>query len=395
MSRKFTKDVKNNGTNQRSPLESTQMPKKRTQKARKRGRKTCQGYAKKHKRSEKVTPEGQILEAMKKDQRQSAEEVKRLPQRRKRHHRAQRGGAGRLSGRRWLQVAVMLLLALANLAVPGLAWGERAHKLINAAAVENLPEPLRSYFLARKEYLVEHAMDPDLLASDDASERPHHYTDLDADDSFPFLNLQRQFVEKRAGPAPWQLPHGDSIWQIERFTLRLADSLQRRRWADADRDAIFAAHYAADLTQPLHTVKNYDGQLTGQNGVHARFETELVNALADGWRLRPRPAVFEPDLRARIFREMTASFSSSNVVFESDRIAVSGRNYLDPQYYATFYKLAGPLAEKRLEAGASFVSSLWYTAWVRAGKPVLPEGPARVKAIGEAPAASRIFRPAR
>jgi hypothetical protein len=278
--------------------------------------------------------------------------------------------------KRWLQVPVMLLLALANLPVPGLAWGERGHKLINAAAVENLPEPLRSYFLARKEYLVEHAIDPDLLANDDASERPHHYTDLDADDSFPFLNLRRQFVVERAGPTHWQLPHGDSIWQIERFTLRLADSLQRRRWEDADRDAIFAAHYAADLTQPLHTIKNYDGQFTGQKGVHARFETDLVNALADGWRLRPRPAIFEPDLRARIFREMTESFSYRNVVFASDHLAVSGRNYLDPQYYATFYKLAGPLAEKRLEAGASFVSSLWYTAWVRAGKPVLPGRPA-------------------
>jgi hypothetical protein len=148
---------------------------------------------------------------------------------------------------------------------------------------------------------------------------------------------------------------------------------------DADHNAVFAAHYAADLTQPLHTVMNYDGQFTGQKGVHARFETELVNALADGWRLRPRPAIFEPDLRARIFREMTESFSYRNVVFASDHIAVSGRNYLDPQYSATFYKLAGPLAEKRLEAGASFVSSLWYTAWVRAGKPVLPGRPAHVK----------------
>jgi hypothetical protein len=371
------------------------VPKKRTQNACKKGRKTCQEDAENHKQSEKATPKGQILEAMKNDHRQSAEEVKRLPQRGKRHRRAQLGGEGWLRGCRWLQVPVMLLLALANLPVPGLAWGERGHRLINAAAVDNLPEPLRSYFLARKEYLVEHAIDPDLLASDDASERPHHYTDLDADDSFPFLNLRRQFVVERAGPTRWQLPHGDSIWQIERFTLRLADSLQRRRWADADRDAIFAAHYAADLTQPLHTVMNYDGQLTGQKGVHARFETELVNALADGWQLRPRPAVFEPDLRARIFREMTASFSYRNVVFASDHIAVSGRNYLDPQYHATFYKLAGPLAEKRLEAGASFVSSLWYTAWVRAGKPVLPDGPAHVKAIGEAPAASRVFRPAR
>jgi hypothetical protein len=107
----------------------------------------------------------------------------------------------------------------------------------------------------------------------------------------------------------------------------------------------------------------------------------LVNALADGWRLEPRPATFEPDLRARIFKELIASFSYRNVVLASDRIAVFGRSYFDPQYSATFYKLAGPLAEKRLAAGASFVSSLWYTAWVRAGKPSLPGRPVHVKAF--------------
>jgi hypothetical protein len=271
----------------------------------------------------------------------------------------------------WPRVAVILVLAIVYRPEPGLAWGDRGHKLVNAAAVDNLPEPLRSFFEARKVYLVEHASDPDLLAHDDAAERPHHYTDLDADDAYPFPNLRRQFVLERAAPMYWQLRNGDSLWQVERFTLRLAESLQRRRWQAADQDAVFVAHYAADLTQPLHTVQNYDGQLTGQKGVHARFESDLVNALADGWRLKPQPAVFLQDLRGRIFDEAIASFNCRNLVFASDRIAVSGRTYLDPQYSAVFYKLAGPLAEKRLSAGASFVSSLWYTAWVRAGKPPL------------------------
>ena len=272
----------------------------------------------------------------------------------------------------WLQALVFLCLALVLGPKPGLAWGDRGHKLVNAAAIDNLPEPVRAYFEARKVYLIEHASDPDLLAHDDAAERPHHYTDLDADDAYPFPNLRRQFVLERAAPMFWQLRNGDSLWQIERFTLRLADSLQHRRWQAVDQDAVFPAHYAADLTQPLHTVKNYDGQLTGQKGVHARFETDLVNALADGWRLKPQPAIFLPDLRGRILEEAIASFNCRNLVFASDRIAVSGRTYLDPQYSAAFYKLAGPLAEKRLSDGASFVSSLWYTAWVRAGKPPLP-----------------------
>ena len=60
--RKFTKDVNINGTNRRSPLESTKVPKKRTQKASKKGRKKCQEYAKKLKQSERASPKGQILD---------------------------------------------------------------------------------------------------------------------------------------------------------------------------------------------------------------------------------------------------------------------------------------------------------------------------------------------
>ena len=42
-----------------------------------------------------------------------------------------------------LLVQVILLLVLTQQPVPGLAWGDRGHKLINAAVVDNLPEPPR------------------------------------------------------------------------------------------------------------------------------------------------------------------------------------------------------------------------------------------------------------
>ena len=252
-----------------------------------------------------------------------------------------------------------------------LAWGERGHRIVNAAAVNNLPEPLKSYFRARIGYLVEHASDPDYLARENPQERPHHYTEVEAYDSCPFAAFRAQFVDGRRGPSGAQLAHGDSVWQIEQFTLQLSKDLQRRRWKESDRDAVFAAHYACDLTQPLHTVVNYDGQLTRQAGIHARFETMLVNALADGWLLKPQPAVNEPDLRARIFREYVDSYNQRQLIFAADRIALDGHTYLDPQVLRAFIQIDGLLARKRLEAAASFVSSLWYTAWVRAGKPAL------------------------
>ncbi len=267
--------------------------------------------------------------------------------------------------------ALLLPSVLLTLSVPAGAWGEQGHRLVNAAAVENLPEPLHSYFRARKAFLVEHASDPDRLGQENPEERPHHYTEVEAYDRYPFLRFQKLFVDERRGPTPAQLEHGDSVWQIERFTLQLEEALRGRRWPEADHAALFAAHYACDLTQPLHTVLNFDGQLTGQEGIHARFETELVKALEDHWVLEPKPPTAEIDLRARIFREMLDSYGYRNPLFAADRIAVAGRTYQDPRYLVTFAKLIGPLAKKRLESAAFLVSSLWYTAWVRAGKPDL------------------------
>ena len=50
----------------------------------------------------------------------------------------------------WLQVSVILILAVVYWPEPGLAWGDHGHKLVNAAAVDNLPESMRAYFQARK-----------------------------------------------------------------------------------------------------------------------------------------------------------------------------------------------------------------------------------------------------
>lgn len=258
---------------------------------------------------------------------------------------------------------------------PARGWGREAHQRVNAAAVENLPEPLRAYFRARKLFLMGHSSDPDELSKSDPAERVHHFTDADAYEPFPFARLRKQFVDDPRGPTERQAREGDSIWQIDLYTRRLSEDWRRRHWEQGDQDAVFLAHYACDLTQPLHTTVNYDGQLTRQAGIHARFETELVSALSPSWKLAGAPPHFEANVRARIFRELLASYSARDQVLGADLRAVRGRSYADAGYSASFVKLAGPLAEQRLNAAVSFVSALWYTAWVRAGKP--PLGPAR------------------
>lgn len=268
------------------------------------------------------------------------------------------------------QIECAVLALLAGLA-PAFAWGRRGHEMINAAAIQTLPQPLRFYFRPHQFYLVEHASDPDLIAAGNPVARRHHFADIEAWDRYPFRRFRNQFVIKGLGPSPAQLKGGDAPWQIERFTLRLAADFRARRWAAAGQDAIFAAHYAADLAQPLHTVVNYDGQLTGERGIHRMFETELVDFFADRWILRPAPAIYFHVLRAAIFSEFLKSYQTSSAIFAADRKVRAHWNIDDPHFLPAFASLAGPIAKARIEDAASFAGSLWYTAWQRAGKPDL------------------------
>lgn len=271
---------------------------------------------------------------------------------------------------RSIAIVAMAVLLLACASVAG-AWGREAHEMITAAAIGALPQPLCGYFRAHQFYLVEHASDPDDLAGGDRAEQVHHFSDLDAYGAYPFRAVERQFVVEDKPPTRVEIENGDALWQIEIFTTRLAADFRARRWANVNHDAVFAAHYAADLTQPLHTVKNYDGQFTGQTGIHQRFETGLVRLDADRWQLQVALAAFIRNLRARIFAEFLRSYQASSAVFAADRRARASQRPGDPRFLADFAVQAAPVAKAQIEEAAGFVGSLWYTAWVEAGKPDL------------------------
>ncbi|MDE3180678.1 MAG: hypothetical protein KGM47_13590 [Acidobacteriota bacterium] len=271
----------------------------------------------------------------------------------------------------FLKSALLAILVAVVSPATTFAWGREAHEMINAAAIRTLPQPLRGYFQSHQFYLVAHASDPDILAHENPGEQKHHFADVEAFDSYPFTRFRQQFVEERLPPTRRESENGDAMWQIERFTLRLAADFRTSNWTAANHDAVFAAHYAADLTQPLHTVLNYDGQKTGQEGIHKRFETGVVRYYSDRWTLQPSAAARIINLRKRIFDEFLKSYKASHAVFAADKEARKRFPYSSRGFLPAFCRLAGPLAESQIDDAANFVGSLWYTAWVRAGKPDL------------------------
>jgi hypothetical protein len=289
---------------------------------------------------------------------------------------------------------VTLIACLLSLCAPprdASAWGVEAHRFIMDRAVDRLPPGLRPFYDRARPYLVERSVDPDLwrLAGWD-DEPPRHFLDMDAYGSYPFRDLPRdydraverygvEFVHKN-GLVPWRVAeiHG---------RLRRAFEDQQRGTSDyALSNARFysavLAHYVSDAHVPLHAVVNYDGQVTGQWGIHSRFESELFERYRD--RLQVVPPDIGPvrDPRAFTFDVLLSSYQASRVVFAADLKAVAGRTHYDDGYFDVLYEELHGTLDERLGASIAAVSALIASAWEDAGRPALPLDPPRaVKAV--------------
>jgi hypothetical protein len=145
--------------------------------------------------------------------------------------------------------------------------------------------------------------------------------------------------------------------------------------------------YIADLHMPLHTTLNYDGQLTGQQGVHRRFETELPQRFDDtyNWEIQNERYIENPLKKA--YKIGIESFNLVEDIYAADKIPregipieqlfrteeQNGRTvfvYHD-DYYSRFHEELDGMVEIRLRLSAQRVRDYWYTAWVNAGKPDL------------------------
>ena len=291
---------------------------------------------------------------------------------------------------------VLLLVGLC-LVMPtwSYAWGFAAHKAIADRAIALLPEALRPLFETRRAYIVEHSIDPDLwrTAGFD-SEPPNHFVDLDhqAFGPFPFEGLPRDYdaaVQKFG--REFVSEQGLLPWRVQEFSGQLQRAFESLKRPDAPPYVLdnivyytaILAHYVADGHVPLHAVVNYDGQLTGQNGLHSRWEAELFER--NQARMTYAPAMAAPVSRPRdfMFDTLLDSNRLAAGVLEADRSAAAGREFYDDGYFAAFGAAQLPIMQRRLNDSIAAVASVIAGAWEQAGRPTvpteLPKTPRRIR----------------
>lgn len=287
--------------------------------------------------------------------------------------RARRAGAGAL-----------VALALTLWTGPAAGWGFTGHRLVNARAVGTLPPELRALFEADADWLAEHGVDPDLWrGAGHEHEAPNHFINLDAFSQPPFSDVAHDETEHRRRLGARAAEVGRVPWRVGEVYAELVAAFRAGDVAGALRHAASLGHYVADAHVPLHALRNYDGQETGQQGLHARWESVLVERFEQQLapQIEPGRATHIDDPTAFVLDALRASYAEAEGLFASD-LACRGAYDLaetraderyDDAYYSKMYAREERRLVARLTASAEAVGSLWRSAWEDAGRPSLGE----------------------
>jgi len=277
----------------------------------------------------------------------------------------------------------LLVLAAAGalLPAPAFPWGFTAHRLVNETAVETLPEPLLSFFRKNADYVTEHAVDPDLWRAVGQDREPNHFLDMDAFGPPSAGLIPRDEAEHLRRHGADAEAKGRLPWRVGEAYRDLVAAFREGTAARILERAAVLGHYVGDAHVPLHAVLNYDGQLTGQAGIHNRWETHLVERFERQLRaeVAPRPARPVGDPVLMTFDVLAESFDLALQVLASDKESTEGTDLADtPEddryddgYYSRMYERERATLRSRLAASATTLGSLWLTAWQEAGRPAL------------------------
>ncbi|MFZ4620103.1 MAG: S1/P1 nuclease, partial [Bacteroidota bacterium] len=256
-------------------------------------------------------------------------------------------------------------------------WGNVGHKLINKNAVIHLPSSMQK-LIDHRDFLETHSTDADTRknTSDTAmfSEQYRHY--LDVDEYPDFKNLNRNFSTlvttytwarvKGNGTNPWAI-----VWVMDSLTAQL----KRGDTTAAYQSAADLGHYVGDPHQPLHAANNYDGKLTGNTGIHSRYESTLFGKFAAQIVVKKDSVRYINDVYGFAFDFILKSNALADSIFHADNAgkAVSGGTYT-AQYYDTLWSRLGDMTKAQIQSATIDLASLWYTAWVNAGLLAKPTG---------------------
>jgi hypothetical protein len=282
-------------------------------------------------------------------------------------------------------MATRILLIGAILLFSG--WGFFAHKKINQLAVFTLPPAMAGFYKKNIEYLTEAAVNPDRRRYTIPEEAPRHYIDLDDYGDSAVYKLPRYWNDavKQFGEDSLEA-RGIVPWHIYRVYLQLKAAFLVK---DPDRILKVSAdlgHYIADAHVPLHTTRNYDGQLTDQIGIHGFWESRLPELYFEEYDLFVGPATYISNVQVEAWNIVRRTNHSVDSVLRFEKELAKGEGerkfsfetkgkqtvrVFSTEYAQKYNRLLSGMVERQFRSSVKRTGDIWYTAWVDAGQPDL------------------------
>ncbi|MBL7813282.1 MAG: S1/P1 Nuclease [Bacteroidetes bacterium] len=268
------------------------------------------------------------------------------------------------------------------------SWGFLGHRTINRQAVYALPPDMFGFYKKHMEWLSTHSVDADNRRYLVADEGCRHFLDCDRYekaaplDTIPhnWFKAVEQYTEDSLKA------HGIVPWHCISMLYWLKKAFEEKNLQKILRHSADIGHYIADAHVPLHTTHNYNGQFTGQEGIHALWESRIPQLFSDSFDLLTGTASYLTDPQSAIWDATGESFGYVDSVLRleketekrhaADKYSFETRGTVTARVYSAafctdYHQSMQHMVEKRMRSAIRMVASFWLTAWVMAGQPDL------------------------
>jgi hypothetical protein len=281
------------------------------------------------------------------------------------------------------------LILFSTLFIISSGWGFFAHQKVNRLAVFILPPDMIGFYKKNISYLSETAVNPDRRRYAVPDEAPRHFIDLDKYGDSAAYHLPRYWNEAvlKFGQDSLEA-HGIVPWHIQRMYWQLKDAFLVRDPRNILRLSAELGHYVADANVPLHTTSNYDGQQTGQLGIHAFWESRLPELYFADYDFLVGKAAYLKNVQLAAWDAVAKAHQATDSVLYFEKkvwektgdkkfnFETKGKRTIkvvSTEYAKTYHQLLSGMVERQFRASIKMTGDIWYTAWIDAGQPDLKE----------------------
>jgi hypothetical protein len=272
-----------------------------------------------------------------------------------------------------LKKQIAATLSILIIAILLISWGSTGHKKINFNASLSFNFQM-SQFTSWASTMQYHASDADDRKDTDPNESPKHYIDIDEYAVFNTLHRIPQTWDSITTLYGFStvINYGILPWATVTCFDTLVRCFQRSDWNKAVLTASDLGHYVADGHMPMHITKNYDGQITGNSGIHSRYESSMIGAYNS-------QIVYSGDTNLNVIQNVNQyvfdyiyfnfQFKDSVLIADNLAKAAAGGNTSSSAYTLALWEKTKNFTIPLFKNASHRLAELIYTAWVKAGSP--------------------------